>query len=324
MDAAMKITKFGEDNHLTWFGDIEQVLKIKDCWEAVEGDPPTAIPLQLAAPGGRPTKADLMLTLDTAETTAEAKVIIRKQLRALEWRRKDEVAKALMHLHVKTTYHATFGLVDTARGVRLQLQLAFRSRGLARAMDMRRKLASIRKEAAKGMTEYINRGSMICYEMRLLGQVPQNIDLVAAALAGLPDQYDTTGTAGADGAHVAERRHGAAHRGEGEAEADGAGIRAGAGGARGRDDGRRPAGLSAAATTANRRTRGQTAVLRLWPHRPYPTRLPHQLLPAPAQRRLPRGCAGRATRVDSSSRGRGTTIRGPTPRVGLSRPPPEP
>eukprot|EP00170_Pyropia_yezoensis_P006573 contig_26806_g6594 len=121
MDAAMKITKFGEDNHLTWLGDIEQVLKIKDCWEAVEGDPPTAIPLQLAAPGGRPTKADLMLTLDTAETTAEAKVIIRKQLRALEWRRKDEVAKALMHLHVKTTYHATFGLVDTARGVRLQL-----------------------------------------------------------------------------------------------------------------------------------------------------------------------------------------------------------
>lgn len=172
------------------------------------------------------------------------------------------------------------------------------------------------------MTEYINRGSMICYEMRLLGQEPQNIDLVAAALAGLPDKYDTTGTAGADGAHVAERRHGAAHRGEGEAEADGAGIRAGAGGARGRDDGRRPAGLSAAATTANRRTRGQTAVLRLWPHRPYATRLPHQLLPAPAQRRLPRGCAGRATRVDSSSRGTGTTIRGATPRVGLSRPTP--
>lgn len=192
MEAAMKIAKLGEDNHLTWFADVEQVLKIKDCWEAVDTDPPAAIAEALAAEGGIPSKADLTLTLAAADTTATERTIIRGQLRALEWRRKDEVAKALMHLNVKPIHHATFRLASTGREVWVQLQQAFRSRGLARAMDMRRQLTGMRMEAGEGITEYINRGSMLCYEMRQLQQEPQEIDLVAALLSGLPAEYDTT------------------------------------------------------------------------------------------------------------------------------------
>lgn len=59
-------------------------------------------------------------------------------------------------------------------------------------MDIRRQLTSIRKETAEGITEYINRGSMIRYEMLLLGHDPQEIDLVASLLAGLPTEYATT------------------------------------------------------------------------------------------------------------------------------------
>lgn len=55
-------------------------------------------------------------------------------------------------------------------------------------MDMRRQLTNIRKETAEGMTEYMNRRSMIRYEMLQLGHDPQEIDLVASLLAELPTE----------------------------------------------------------------------------------------------------------------------------------------
>lgn len=64
------------------------MLNIKDCWDTVEGDPPTTI-MAWAASAGIPTKADLTLTLAAKETNVEAKANIRDQPRALEWRRKD-------------------------------------------------------------------------------------------------------------------------------------------------------------------------------------------------------------------------------------------
>lgn len=192
MEAAMKITKLGEDNYLTWFADIEQLLKVRDCWDAVTCDPPAAIAAVLAAEGTIPSKADLTLTLSAAETTVDDKTMVRAQLRALEWRRKDEVAKALMHLNVKPIHHATFRMTATARSAWQELQQAFRSMGIARATDMRRQITALRKEAGEGVTEYINRGTMLRYEMKLMDQEPKEIELVAALLAGLPSEYDNT------------------------------------------------------------------------------------------------------------------------------------
>eukprot|EP00170_Pyropia_yezoensis_P002164 contig_9108_g2168 len=188
----MKIEKLGEDYHLTWFADVEQVLKIRECWEATQSDPPEAVDTVLARTAIIPSKADLTLTLAAADTTPQQKEETRVLLRALEWRRKDEVAKAIMQLNVQPIHHATFRVSGTARAVWMQLQQTVRSGGMARGMEMRRQLATMRKTEKEGMTEYINRGSMLQYEMRQLDQEPKEVELVAALLSGLPPEYDTT------------------------------------------------------------------------------------------------------------------------------------
>lgn len=192
MESSMKIEKLGEDNHLTWFADVEQVLKIRDCWEAIQSDPSETVATALTGTTAIPSKADLTLTLTATDTTPEQKAEVRVLLRALEWRRKHEVAMAIMHLNVQPIHQATFRVSGSARAVWMQLQQTFRSRGLARAMEMRRQLASMQKTEREGMTEYLNRGSVLRYEMRQLGQEPNEMDLVAALLSGLPAEYETT------------------------------------------------------------------------------------------------------------------------------------
>lgn len=59
-------------------------------------------------------------------------------------------------------------------------------------MDMRRRLATIQKRSDEGMIEYINRGTMLRYELGQLGQEPSEADLVTALLTGLPSTYATT------------------------------------------------------------------------------------------------------------------------------------
>lgn len=88
------------------------MLKIRDCWDTVERDPPRTITALLGASAGIPTEADLTLTLAAKETTVEAKANIREQPRALEWRGKDLVDEALIHRNVKPTHHASFRLAS--------------------------------------------------------------------------------------------------------------------------------------------------------------------------------------------------------------------
>lgn len=132
--------------------------------------------------------ADLTLTLAGTETTVEEKTDTCALLSALEWQRKNEIARAVMHLNVQAIHHATFRVSTSAWAARMQLQQAFRSRGMASAMEMRRQLTRMRKEEGEGITEYLNRGSMLRYEMRRLGQEPQKIDLVTALPSGLPSE----------------------------------------------------------------------------------------------------------------------------------------
>lgn len=38
-ETAVKIEKLNNDNYVTWSANIEQVLKLKNCWEAVCAPP---------------------------------------------------------------------------------------------------------------------------------------------------------------------------------------------------------------------------------------------------------------------------------------------
>jgi len=179
---------------VTWSANVEQVLKLKNCWEVV-GTPPLAHERVLDGGEELPSRSEVMAllqTFGTSEEVAAIKAAARLQLAVLDWVRKDEVARATLHLNVTEIHHATFCVCGTARGAWKALEEVFRSRNMARSMDMCRRLATISKRRGEGMIEYINRGMMLRSEPGQLGQDQSEADLVTALLSGLPSTYGTT------------------------------------------------------------------------------------------------------------------------------------
>eukprot|EP00170_Pyropia_yezoensis_P004152 contig_17122_g4163 len=99
---------------------------------------------------------------------------------------------ATMHIRVEPVYHVTFRVCTTAREAWGKLLVAFDSESLAVALEMRRQLTGIHMKAGEPMLEYINRGTLLQYELGQLEQGPPEGDLVAAIPVWLPAAYDTT------------------------------------------------------------------------------------------------------------------------------------
>lgn len=117
-EASVKIEKLSNDNYVTWSANVEQVLKLKNCWEAV-GPPPLAVERVLDGGEELPSRSEVMAllqTVGTSEEVAAIKAAARVQLAVLDWVRKDEVARATLHLNVTEIHHATFRVCGTARG----------------------------------------------------------------------------------------------------------------------------------------------------------------------------------------------------------------
>ncbi|KAK1863710.1 hypothetical protein I4F81_006264 [Pyropia yezoensis] len=158
-ETAFKIEKLNNDNYVTWSANIEQVLKLKNCWEAVCA-PPAEVERVLNDKDALRSRSELTAVLQVAgetEGNMQMKAAALTELAALDWARKDEVALATLHLNVAAIHHETF-----------------------------------RKRSDEGMIEYINRGTMLRYELGQLGQEPSEADLVTALLTGLPSTYATT------------------------------------------------------------------------------------------------------------------------------------
>ena len=193
-EASVKIEKLSNDNYVTWSANVEHVLKLKNCWKAV-GSPPPGVQRMLEGDEPLPSRSELLAVLQIPGATEDVmaiKVTAREHLAVLDWKRKDEVALATLHLNVAEIHHATFRVCRTARGAWAALEELFRSRNMARSMDMRRRLATISKRTDEGMIEYINRGTMLHYELGQLGQDQPEAELVAALLSGLPASYANT------------------------------------------------------------------------------------------------------------------------------------
>lgn len=190
-----KIEKLNAGNHLAWFANMEHMLKHKNCWTAVKEEPPLRVARILQEEAPIPSRAELDVIVAGTPTTEAGKVAkskARAQLGTLDWQRLDEVAMATMHLYVEPVHHVTFRVSKTAREAWEKLPIAFRSQSMAMALEMRRQLSGIRVKAEEPMLEYINRGTLLQYELGQLGQGPPESDLVAAILGGVPSAYDTT------------------------------------------------------------------------------------------------------------------------------------
>jgi len=192
MEAAMRVTQLGEANHLSWLADIEQVCKLKDCWDVVVAPMPAAAAELLGGLGGVPSKAALSGTLADPDATQDNKRHATAVLGALEWRRKDQTAQAILKLNLEAGKHDALKECETAHEVYQKVQDSFTSRGLSGKIELRRRLCSHRKKPQESMTGFINRAAMLKIEMGRMGIPTPEEELVAALLAGLPAVYGST------------------------------------------------------------------------------------------------------------------------------------
>ncbi|KAK1867607.1 hypothetical protein I4F81_010113 [Pyropia yezoensis] len=190
-----KVEKLNAGSHLAWFANMKHMLKLKNCWAAVDEDAPPRVVRIMQEEERIPSQAEREAFIagnPTTEAGEAAKTKARAQLATLDWQRMDEVAMATMHIRVEPVYHVTFRVCTTAREAWGKLLVAFDSESLAVALEMRRQLTGIHMKAGEPMLEYINRGTLLQYELGQLEQGPPEGDLVAAIPVWLPAAYDTT------------------------------------------------------------------------------------------------------------------------------------
>lgn len=188
----MKVTQLGETNHLSWLADVEQVCKLNDCWDAVVTPIPDADQLLLDALVTTPNKTVLTMTLSNSAASLEDKASATALLGALEWRRKDQVAQAILKLNLEDGKHGALKGCASANAVYNQFVDSFSSRGKTGKTQLSRRLLSHKKAPKEAMETYINRVSVLRIEMRRMGINTAEDEVIAALLAGLPATYANT------------------------------------------------------------------------------------------------------------------------------------
>lgn len=188
----MKVTQLEEANNLSWLAHIEQVCKLRDCWGVVVDPVPANQSALLDTLPSVPTRAVLTATMTYPSATVEEKKSAGDLLGALQWRRKDQMAQAILKLNLEGGKQDALKECKSAHEVYRQVKDAFTSRGLSGRIEMRRRLCTLRKGNKEAMTSYINRASMLRVDMSRIGIGTPKEELVAALLAGLPAAYAAT------------------------------------------------------------------------------------------------------------------------------------
>ena len=186
-DGVTRITKLDDNNYLQWSTEIEHLMRFKGCWAAV--DPARVWTPSGGAAGTRAApkdEADATSAVDGGSTSGAPT--------AGELGRLDEQAMSLMVLNVKPHHMPTFRRHPTARGAWAALAQAFRSRGPARALNLRREMAGLRMRRDESVVRYFSRGKELAWELTELGSDIEDAQLVPALLAGLPSKYELTAT----------------------------------------------------------------------------------------------------------------------------------
>lgn len=189
---AVKVTQLGESNHLSWLADIEQVCLMRDCWEVVIAPIPTASQELLASATTVPTKTELTLTMSNTSATDVDKKAATDMLGALEWRRKDQLAQAIMKLNLEDGKHDALKECRSAHDVYNQVVDSFTSRGDAGNLELMRRLCNLKMEPKETMATYLNRTSRLRIEMNRMGVTMPQKEMITAILSGLPGTYVST------------------------------------------------------------------------------------------------------------------------------------
>jgi len=102
-------------------------------------------------------------------------------------------AKALAQigLYVKPDLLSTIDRCSTAKEAWDILQQTFQSNTLARKLQLRRELSTIKMSSSESLTQYFTRGQDLQDQLSAVGHIVDDTDLAFALLAGLPSTFDT-------------------------------------------------------------------------------------------------------------------------------------
>ena len=197
-DGVPRVTKLDIHNYLQWSVEIEHIMRFKGCWEAVapigalDGTVDVsavsgAAPLTAAADAAAGVGATPALGAGGAGMTPTLDAIAANAIY-----RKEQQAMSLMVLNVKTHHLPTFRTNATARGAWQALEAEFRSRGPARAVNLRRDLNSLVMTGGEAVVQYFNRAKGIVWELSVLGIAIDDAQLLSSLLAGLSEKFTLT------------------------------------------------------------------------------------------------------------------------------------
>ena len=105
-----------------------------------------------------------------------------------------EQAKGYLIMCVEDQHLPTIEAAESAAHAWAALERLYQQQSTARQLRLKRELATIRKRADEGITEYVARARSLADQLRAAGADVEEDSLVHAVLSGLPGKYDTIRT----------------------------------------------------------------------------------------------------------------------------------
>lgn len=148
----LSIERLDVDNYSTWSTRMRLYLVSQGLWTAVKG--------QLSADSEADSKAD-------------------------------DKALALIGLSVKDHHLTTIASCETAKQAWDALESVYQAKSVARRLQLKRALNSLRKQPDEELTKYVARAKDIRDQLAAAGWSPDDQEVTLSILAGLPSEYDT-------------------------------------------------------------------------------------------------------------------------------------
>lgn len=103
----------------------------------------------------------------------------------------DAKALALIGLCVEDHHLSTIDKCSTAKEAWETLASIYKAKSIAKVLQLKRELNSLKKETSEPITKYIARAKNIRDQLHAAGHKVDDEDVVLSALAGLPTEYNT-------------------------------------------------------------------------------------------------------------------------------------
>lgn len=176
------ILKLDSDNYDVWAPQMEALLILKDCDEAIQpADPNAAVD-----ENGQPRNAEA-----TAQAEAAADVVRRQRA---AFRTKDHKAKAMLTLGVADHLVASIKACTSARAAWVMLERDYASSSFARVLQLKNEFNSIEKGPTEPVAKYMSRAKALRDKLKIAGHTVTDLDFVSTVLKGLPSEYDIMST----------------------------------------------------------------------------------------------------------------------------------